>query len=632
MAEIDDAALHRIVQQIVGPTPGLFVPKLPKSIKQKIGARFIVAPSRRELPGGPPSPDEFFNTLHLVPMPAAVGGLSAINLIVSRISYLDPIHKLLHSRFLTLDRQAQVQQFVKDNPSVPDAIHVFNRVGVLLLQRLAFAVSSLGDGEEDASDQLLGEIALLANDYVTGSAIRREEKKDKVDYVTMLVEILPTWDIANGPDLAYGLTRAYRMLQVHLLGNDPTVVELRKKLPLDFANATFDGLVIDEYVACIFGMYSWYETLDLSKLIAGEINGVIDTSAFLSKTHFPKASFEGFVKSRSKTINEFRTLVSADAITTAALLSEKLDSDAFIADTIPIRSYPLCRLDGTHLVCLDTRFLSELLIYGLYWRILGALKKGDGDLFLSLWGRLFELYMYEQLAFHYPSFASPLRTDVTYDGGQVDALLDFGEDLILFEFKGSLLKIQAKYNRDVQSFKEDFSLKFVANEKGEPKALRQLAISSAAAVGGKLKLSMAPKRIFPVFVGYETSLDGFWVNRYADDIFRDLLEPGLRGRVQPLTLMSVEAFETLIAYTSAGDIPWTELLKRRFYDDKVVDYSIAQAIYDWREAEKVDVRRNSFILKDFESIFHKALAKYKDDVGDTTPADSAGHAAEPKAT
>lgn len=614
MAEIDDATLQKIVQQIIGPVPGLFVPKLAQVAKQKIGARFIVAPSRRELPGGSPPPDEFMKTLHRVPMPAGVTGLSAINLVVSKSPYLDPIHKVLNARFLTAERIGQLQQFVKNNPPLPDAIHIFNRVGVLLLQRLALAVSSLGQGTVDEPNHLLGEIALLANDYVTGSALRQAEKRDKVDYLILLIEMLPTWEITNGPDLAYGLTRAYGMLQVHLLGDDPIVSELRSKLPLDFSEAKFDGLPIDDYVGCIFGMYSWYETLDAQQLVDGTLNCVIDTSGFLGKTHFPKALFDGFVDARSKTIDEFRSLVSAEAITTGDQLGAKLASDLFIADTIAIRNYPLCRLDATHLVCLDTRFLSELLIYGLYWRILGALtKKDDGDLFLSLWGRLFELYLSEHLLFHYPSAMSPLRVDVSYDGGQVDALLDFGEDLVLFEFKGSLLKAQAKYNRDAQAFKDDFWLKFVENEKGEPKALRQLASSCAAAASGKLKSTMTPKRIFPVFVGYDAVLDGFWVNRYADDIFKNHLVAGLRGPVRPLTVMSVESLESLLPYTSAGDVTWTDFLARRFFDDQVVDYSVSQAIYDWRAEKKIEVRRNALILKQFESIFQKALAKYKAD-------------------
>jgi hypothetical protein len=134
-----------------------------------------------------------------------------------------------------------------------------------------------------------------------------------------------------------------------------------------------------------------------------------------------------------------------------------------------------------------------------------------------------------------------------------------------------------------------------------------------AAANGKLKLSVPPKRIFPVCVGYEAALDSFWVNRYGDDLFRELSIKDLRGRVRPLTVMSVESFETVVPYTSAGDIPWTEFLARRFYDDKVVDYSVSQAIYDWRVEKKIEVRRNALILKEFESIFKKALAKYKED-------------------
>jgi hypothetical protein len=124
---------------------------------------------------------------------------------------------------------------------------------------------------------------------------------------------------------------------------------------------------------------------------------------------------------------------------------------------------------------------------------------------------------------------------------------------------------------------------------------------------------MPAKRIFSVFVGYDAVLDGFWVNRYADEIFRTFLSPGLRGRVRPLTVMSVESLESLLPYTSAGDISWTDFLARRFFDGKVVDYSVSQAIYDWRAERKIGLRRNALILKEFESIFQKALAKHKED-------------------
>lgn len=121
---MDDATLRRIVQQIVGPVPGLYIAQLPQGAKEKLGARFIVAPSRRELPGGSPSPDEFLQALLHLPMPAGITALSAINLIVSKILYLDPVHRQLNARFLTSQRLRELQQFVKDSPPLPDAAHV----------------------------------------------------------------------------------------------------------------------------------------------------------------------------------------------------------------------------------------------------------------------------------------------------------------------------------------------------------------------------------------------------------------------------------------------------------------------------------------------------------------------------
>jgi hypothetical protein len=252
-------------------------------------------------------------------------------------------------------------------------------------------------------------------------------------------------------------------------------------------------------------------------------------------------------------------------------------------------------------------------ISGVYWQILDRLPKKEGDAFLTLWGRLLELHLIEMMQFYYPGGLSSLRTDVPYADGQIDFLLDFGSDVVLFVVKGSLLKSAAKYFRDRKAFEQDFSVKFVENEKGDPKALRQLAKASAAAINGQLPLAMKPDRVFPVLVGYEPNLDSFWMNRYADNIFGKFLDSKLRPRVRPVTLMSAEALEGTVPYTAAGDISFPDLLDLRFFDGqtKVVDYSIYQAIYDWRVARGEAIKRNEFMLSTFSQVFKKALEKYK---------------------
>ena len=124
---------------------------------------------------------------------------------------------------------------------------------------------------------------------------------------------------------------------------------------------------------------------------------------------------------------------------------------------------------------------------------------------------------------------------------------------------------------------------------------------------------MKPQRVFPVLVGYEPSLDSFWMNRYADNIFGTFLNSTLRPRVRPVTLMSAEALEGAVPYTAAGDISFPDLLDLRFFDGqtKVVDYSVYQAIYDWRVARGEAIKRNEFMLSTFSEVFKKALEKYK---------------------
>lgn len=544
-------------------------------------------------------------------MPEGLAALCSLSLGTSRLDYLSSQHDSLMREFLSGERYVQVRQFIASSKRGDSPVRLFNRVNLLILQRLAIAISSPAPEKENTPKTILGELALLANDYVTGSRLRQEVPK--IDYVAMMMEAMPTWDVTNPPDLAYGLTRAYRMMQVHLQSDDPYVVELRSKLPIEFAAATFDGLSMEDYIACIFGMYSWLNTLDLSKLIEGSTGSVIDTEGFLSATNFPKSAFDNFIAARSRTIDQFRNEFPTLRIGSSAALADALSSDRFIADTLPIRKYPLCSIDSTKVACLDATFLSELLISGVYWQLVESVTRKEADTFMTLWGRLLELHVSEVMRWYYPSSFSPLQTDVVYSGGQIDLLFDFGDDVVVFELKGSLLRASSKYDRDLEAFEKDFATKFVENESGAPKALRQLANTCTEAINGRLKLATKPKRVFPVLVGAEASLDSFWVNRYADNLFAKVVAPELRPAIRPITLMSAEALENAVPYAAAGDITWPAMLELRFLENntKVVDYSVDQAIYDCRTARGLAVRRNEFMISTYSQVFQGVLSRYK---------------------
>jgi hypothetical protein len=90
--------------------------------------------------------------------------------------------------------------------------------------------------------------------------------------------------------------------------------------------------------------------------------------------------------------------------------------------------------------------LAELLTAGVYWNIFDSLPRNRRESFKELWGRLFEIYGVDLLKDFYPHASGILAADLNYDGGQVDALLDFGQAVVVFESKSSLLTEAARRN------------------------------------------------------------------------------------------------------------------------------------------------------------------------------------------
>jgi hypothetical protein len=64
---------------------------------------------------------------------------------------------------------------------------------------------------------------------------------------------------------------------------------------------------------------------------------------------------------------------------------------------------------------------------------------------------------------------------------------------------------------------------FQQNEKGKPKALRQLANAASVFCNGAVKTSAKPKHVYAVFIGYEPTLECFLMNSYLHVKFRPLI-------------------------------------------------------------------------------------------------------------
>jgi hypothetical protein len=209
----------------------------------------------------------------------------------------------------------------------------------------------------------------------------------------------------------------------------------------------------------------------------------------------------------------------------------------------------------------------------------------------------------------YPAGAQFLSTDIKYSDGQIDALLDFGADVFVFEIKSSLLTEAAKRSGDPAVLAQDVERKFVRNERGRPKGVVQLARAIQSIARGTVRTAMAPTRIYPVLVTDESACECLGFNAYLNEHFRQ--EVGGTGRWRPLTVMSINECEELLPYAANNAFSWAELCETRFDKAEVRPWSVHQAIYDFRHRCGIGVQRNEHLLERFEAIYQNILQTYR---------------------
>lgn len=602
--------LEMIWRGIKGATPDLYVPVSRFWQVQKTGPNLAVFKSYAEISGEDADAEKYWETLNQLPLNGGLSTLSAINLILAITPIDKNVHDALNRTFL---REEYLRNFanLKEEGPQPDIQIVFSRGSVLANLKALLAVGS-DEGEIQALDlHLIGDIALLCNDYVGSQELRDEMKS--VGETELMMEALPTWELDNLRSLPYALARVVRMIEDYLPGDDPKVATLRRAINLDPSTLRYDGLEIEDYIAIIFGIFAHGRSLKPESVFSKPAEAVIDPKTFFSKINFPQEKLEQFLSARSLPTQGFREKITQGDGWDKESFYTAVELDQFANDTLVFKTYPFLHLEEGRELIVDIQYVSEILIYGLYWRIVESLQGKQKDIFISLWGRLFELYLFDLFGHYYPETSRFLSTEVDYEGGQIDALLDFGTDVVIFEFKASLLRDQTKNSRDIRLFEEEVTKKFIENEKKRPKALRQLAAAATAIRKGEVKTAMKPERIYPVFVGYEPVLESFFVNTYLQQRFRGFVPKKEDGVVvQPISVMSVDELEKLLPNIYAGACTWMEILNERFDEDRVKAFSVHQTLYDLCQKKRLEIKNNDFLLAGFDEIFSTVFSKYRE--------------------
>jgi hypothetical protein len=584
------------------------------------GPEFIVPITYSELTGRRPEAADLWKALTAGNVVRTVVTLATIINAVERFSGDAILQQALSETFL----RPEYRKIPEAGPGkrLPDYRYVFNPLGVLFALKVLLGASpgTQAPTTTEIDHFSIGDLILIANEFALDSSLATDNFTDS----SLAADFLPSWDLTNRGRLEYALARIHRMVEVHLAGPDPKVRKLVRQVGLDLKSVQYYGVSLEHYTFAVFALYARDQQLNGPALLNNPDLAIFDSGTFLEQTSFPQQVFQRFLDEASVSFEFIRRKLSGtDGGWNEQALSELLGSSIFATDFLALREQPILHLGASRFLVFDPDFLGELLSSGIFFQIRAAIREGKGAQFMSLFGRLFELYLAELLAHFYPPGSGILQVDVHFRGGQVDALLDFGAYVVLLEFKFFLLRHEIKHNRKSGELETSLREKLVENERGERKAARQLAQAAQAIQDRSLKTAfLANKPIYPVVVVYESGLEcpgaNAFINRFFQEYREKITDPSL---VRPLTVMSVEELEGLLPQAQAAQTTWQEVLESRFSRNEVHLISVHQAIYDILKKRGKNGRNNEFLRETFDLVF-EAIATHFPEHARKSPVDS----------
>lgn len=272
---------------------------------------------------------------------------------------------------------------------------------------------------------------------------------------------------------------------------------------------------------------------------------------------------------------------------------------------LPIQARPLLRF-GDLIICLSRRFTAEKISSGLYHLLLTMLPtKQQRDGFLTFFGFVFESYVNRLLKRVFP--ASPLVqrcfTNVIdpKTGNEIaDAILDYGDALIVIEVKASLFSLPVLVTGDPRALEQKFQ--DIVYDSAEQ---LQRAIDSIK--GGALShhglTNSRIKGFFPLVVSLEyLPWEPFTYRKLLEEI---TARGFLQGRdIAPMQVAYVEDLENLETAMGSGKA-LIQLLREKLADERLREMSFRNFLYE--RVPEIEKQHNAYLYQRFQMIMNEVL-------------------------
>jgi predicted RecB family endonuclease len=443
----------------------------------------------------------------------------------------------------------------------------------------------------------VGACSLHANDFVESE----DSTPLRSGLLPVVTEFAATWEIQNPRELAPLLRRTYYMYD-RLLRNDPAIVALvESELGVAVADVQFAGLRFASYFPLLFGLYTVARDA-----VEKQITSIIDGNDVAAKAQVAPVEFVTFAASKARTLEE--ALQEFGPIESVEAFRERVEDIAWVSDALPFRKKPLLILpDGRYMV-LDMQFLFENASAGLFWNFMDQFSSPNArHRFSGYWGGIFERYVQQLIENYHPE---QYTNNASFDGGEIDVVVDLSSEALAIEVKSGFIAQEIKGARSQPLLAAELKKKYVADQDGKAKGVRQLAAATLALREQRVhKVTTKFERIYPILVVEDPVMQTIGMNAYLNELFEAEVERG--GDIAPLTILLVDELEEILPHIEAGDFSWPDLLDERVIGNKVVAPPMHTTFLKLANARNLKVRADRFLESFGDELIAMITAAYR---------------------
>jgi hypothetical protein len=523
--------------------------------------------------------------------------------------------EFLFNNFMDDSLFEQIKQALKYAKTHERAL--FHPIQLLRMMHLAMRYCKGADEADHVTDEqryIIGRCCLMTNDLLTTEEDNKKLARgsDNFRRVELMAQLLPSLEVNNPGEMMHVLYRALGTFNLLLYDGAIRTRILERSGGYDFVKRfrELTGVTLESWIAILFCFVAYYTQYGGEDGTAQDYKYLwIDPRVFLGTSGISESDLDMVLGLVARDIDDLSRMFDA-----ASPMKVNVN-------VTPFKFFPLIRI-GYLYICSDIGFLVEKLFAGAYWALHDREDDNGKKRLASAWGILFECYVnwwaqgrnfQKSMTFYpFPTWSDACRGRASkrkkVDEEAFDAVIRHDGRLMVLEYKGGFLTLEAKYSVNVRSLLRDLDKKIA---KGCGQLARNLGALFGISSGQRLEGIPTEHitRVIPVIVVQDQALRAMGINWWMNRQFlrkkrKKVFRPEVT--VEPLTLIHISEFETMIDSAEGPDFGLLETIQLRNFRDQEELSDLYDLLLDTRGFGA----QHSTRRKELESEFNRCIVKY----------------------